>query len=229
MTADEVLAVIRGSGKPHYVYVLHKPDGVPFYVGIGTGRRILDHAIVARRKTAPDSHKIRTIRAIWRTGLEIDYRIAGSFSDWADAAAAEAALIASIGRRDIHTGPLSNVTAGGDGATGLSPERLASRSEKMRAVWAKRDKKAAMAHLHNPAVKAKEIAGKTGKKRGPYNWVNKPGPKAEARARLSAALKADPLSRRPGIADKIARANRGKTWKIDPGTGKRAYQNQTGE
>lgn len=229
MTADEVLAAIRGSGKPHYVYVLHKPDGAPFYVGVGTGRRILDHAIVARRKTAPHSHKIRTIRAIWRAGLEIDYRIAGSFSDWAAAAAAEVALIASIGRRDSRTGPLSNVTAGGDGASDPSKDVKNSRSAALRESWAKRDRTQALSHLRAPEIKAKAANSRLGKKRGPYNWVNKPGPKAEARARLSAALKADPLSRRPGIADKIARANRGKTWKIDPGTGKRAYQNQTGE
>lgn len=81
-----------------------------------------------------------------------------------------------------------------------------------------------MSHLNDPLVRARAAESRKGKRRGPYKWVNKPGPKEESRKRLSVMLKADPVSRRPGIAAKIAAANRGKAWSLNSETGRRVYQ-----
>lgn len=100
MLESEALALIKASAKPHYLYILKKPDGTPFYVGVGTGRRILDHAIRARRPSET-SHKLNTIRKIWLSGENVDYEIVGWFDNWHDAAAAEVEEIAKYGRRDL--------------------------------------------------------------------------------------------------------------------------------
>lgn len=232
MDASDVLALIKAESRRFYVYLLCRPDGTPFYVGVGTGRRLLDHAIFARRPSL-DSHKLRVIRALWCRGEDIRYEIAAWFEDRGRAEMREAEIIAQIGRRDLRTGPLTNVTAGGEGAPSPGDEVLTRRSESLRAAWARRDtrdKARAVAHLQTPQVRARAAASRRlGKKRGPYNWTRTPGPKGDARARLSAALKASPLPHRPGVAVKIAAANTGKTWSIDPDTGRRVYKDREPE
>src|SRR3954470_15117548 len=115
MTADEMMALIRASGKPHYVYVLRRPNGEQFYVGVGTGRRVLDHEIFAKRPNMR-SHKLGIIRKIWAAGGSVDYVVHAGFETRQAAERCEAELVGQIGRRDIGTGPLSNLTAGGEGA-----------------------------------------------------------------------------------------------------------------
>lgn len=204
------MALVRASNKPHYVYVLSKLDGTPFYVGVGTGRRILDHSFYARRATG-DSHKLRVIRKALRDGEDIDYAIVAWFDDRSDAERAEADLILKIGRRDLRTGPLANVTAGGEGAAGLSDDGRAAKSAKSKAAWARRDKDAGTAHLRSPDVVAKAAATRKGKQRGSYVWTKRPGMKtAEARQAASVRMAADPPARRPGVAEKISAAKRGK-------------------
>jgi len=222
MREREVLAHIKTSGRRHYVYVLRRPDGRAFYVGVGTGRRLLDHAIFARRQNL-DSHKLRVIRKLWRLEQEIDYTVHAFFDQRGDAGRAEAALIAEIGRHDLRAGPLTNVTAGGEGAPSPSDEVLSARSIKLRAAWAKRDKVAAMAHLNTPEVRAKTAATRTGLKRGPYQWTKNPGASPpEQRAAVSARLKADPVSRRPGVATRRIRSgmaadeHRAERWRVPP-------------
>lgn len=205
MNRREILASIKTARQPYYVYVLARPDSQPFYVGIGTGRRIGDHAIQAMRQNL-DSHKLRVIRKLWKDGSEISYTIHAWFDDRADAASAEACLIASIGRRDTRTGPLTNCTDGGEGAPNPSSEVKSRRSAKLKEGWAAGQRSAA--HLHSPEVSARAAASRLGKKRGPYQWKNKPGPKEAGRQRLSEMLKADPVSRRPGVAAKISAALR---------------------
>lgn len=43
-----------------YTYVLCRPDGTPFYVGKGSGRRVLDHELEALRQSlAPKSNPLK--------------------------------------------------------------------------------------------------------------------------------------------------------------------------
>jgi len=48
-------ARLRALALPFYVYILHKPDGVPFYVGKGVGLRALRHVSEARDRSRPTS------------------------------------------------------------------------------------------------------------------------------------------------------------------------------
>jgi len=110
--AESILAEIHAAKKPFYVYILSKPDGTPFYVGAGKGKRILAHEKQARGNGK--SHKLSTIRKIWRDGGEV----VRAFDSWHDteitAFDREIELIDFVGRRDIKTGPLTNETGGGE-------------------------------------------------------------------------------------------------------------------
>jgi hypothetical protein len=130
MDAREVMALIKSNDQRYYVYVLQKPSGAPFYIGIGSGRRLLDHEADARR-TRLSSHKLSIIRKLRRFGLDVRYEIAGFFDEWGSAARIERNLIAIIGRHDLARGPLANRTDGGEGAVGLIMS--ASAREKCRA------------------------------------------------------------------------------------------------
>jgi len=219
MTADEIMALIRASGKPHYVYVLRRPNGepLPFYVGVGTGRRLLDHEIFAKRPNMR-SHKLGIIRKIWAVGGSVDYTVHAWFETRQAAEQCEAELVGQIGRRDIGTGPLSNLTAGGEGASAPSDELRAIKSKVARVAWETRDR--LLPHLNNAETRAKATASRIGRKRGVYNWTTKPGPKEHQRAAYSERMKADPPSRRPGVAAKMAATKLGKPienhWTKDP-------------
>jgi hypothetical protein len=151
------------------------------------------------------------IRKLWRLGLDVDYDIHGFFDDRKDAEREEAALVSKIGRRDLRTGPLANVTAGGEGAPSPSDAVLSARSVSLKATWAGRDKVKAMAHLNTPEVRAKTAASRSGQKRGPYKWTKSPGASTpEQRAALSVRVRANPPSRRADVRAKISASKLGR-------------------
>ena len=102
MTAEEVLALIKASEKRFYCYILSRPDGRPFYVGSGKGKRVFAHEFDARRGYR--GHKQSLIRRILKDGEGIDYSITEFFEMREDASAEECRLIALYGRADIGTG-----------------------------------------------------------------------------------------------------------------------------
>jgi hypothetical protein len=116
------LVVGRVIDKPFYVYVLCRPTGEPFYVGMGTGDRILVHEKNARHQR---SYKSSIIKSIWASGHQVRRTILERFDTAAEALALEVELIRVMGRRDLGHGPLSNLTDGGDGVLGLSEETRA--------------------------------------------------------------------------------------------------------
>lgn len=115
-TLSACLAEIKASPVKFYVYLMSRPDGRPFYVGKGHGRRISQHESHARGKAR--GIRLSVIRKIWRAGGAVSYRIVSFHEHEADAFAAEMALIAEIRRRQ-NGGPLVNRTDGGDGVTGF--------------------------------------------------------------------------------------------------------------
>jgi hypothetical protein len=119
---------LRSIGAPFYVYVLHKPDGTPFYVGKGVGLRVLHHVREARNRTTRLTHKLNTIRAIERRGGIISYSVSGVFDDEAEAHRREMMLIGQIGRYDLGLGPLTNQTDGGEGGSNPSQESRSRRA-----------------------------------------------------------------------------------------------------
>jgi hypothetical protein len=91
-----------------YVYVLARPNGKPFYVGKGTGRRIFKHDYEARNGCA--CHKCNIIRKIWRSGGDVQRYIMLETDNEQESFDYEIELIALYG---LST--LANRTAGGDG------------------------------------------------------------------------------------------------------------------
>lgn len=124
-----------------YVYILRRPDGRPFYVGMGSGRRVLVHEELAR--TGDTSEKSHVIRKVWASGGEVRREIVARFGTDLEAKAHEVSLIAEIGRKDLGAGPLVNRTGGGDGVTSLSPEMKRLHAQRTREGMARPEVKAA--------------------------------------------------------------------------------------
>ena len=112
---------IRSSSLRYYVYLLHKPDGTPFYVGKGIDLRVLQHAAEARTTTRR-THKLNLIRSLVRVGAAVHYSLDSFHELEAGAHARERELIQAIGRHGLGTGPLTNQTDGGEGASNPSEE-----------------------------------------------------------------------------------------------------------
>lgn len=126
----EVRSRLR-SGARHYVYILHRPNGEPFYVGKGVAERVLHHEAEARNSRRL-THKLNVIRAIRAKGDSIGYWLDSFYDLEADALARERELIALIGRHDLSKGPLTNQTDGGEGQSNPSEE---SRQRRRESLW----------------------------------------------------------------------------------------------
>lgn len=131
-----------------YVYAWCYPEGTPFYVGRGSGRRYKDEfgrntlfqRIVA--KIRRDGAEPTIVR--WHDGLREE-----------DATRLEVAYIRLFGRRDNGTGVLCNMTDGGDGVKGAPRNPVAI--EKTASFHRGRKRSA--------DTRAKISAGNSGKKR----------------------------------------------------------------
>jgi hypothetical protein len=103
----------------HYVYTLFRLDGTPFYVGVGKGRRWLDHE--KRYKRAKQNpHKNAIIKSIRDAGLKVPKRKFAEGLTRSEAFSLEVATIRLLGR--YPNGPLVNATDGGDGNRGWTDE-----------------------------------------------------------------------------------------------------------
>ncbi len=106
----------------HYVYILRRPDGRPFYVGKGYGPRVFQHENEARHPNnrLSNAYKLNVIRSIQRSGLKLTYEIDLITALPEEAYAREAALIGQFLR--LHEGgPLTNLAAGGGSTAGPAP------------------------------------------------------------------------------------------------------------
>lgn len=105
----------------YYVYLYVKPDGTPFYIGKGKEDRYLYHLQEAKKSRTKDSNKLKinTIRKILKQGLEPQIRFIDTDLSEEQAFELEEFLIKEIGRIDLGTGTLTNLTNGGEGLSGL--------------------------------------------------------------------------------------------------------------
>jgi len=124
LTRTEAASLLRTCMERHYVYVLLRSPGLPFYVGKGSVSkgvaRVFQHEAEAR--TDAKSYKLNIIRVLARQKNALLYAFDGYFDDERMALARERHLIQSIGRHDLKTGPLANLTDGGEGESNPSEE-----------------------------------------------------------------------------------------------------------
>ena len=110
----------------------------PFYLGKGKGRRRYSHFCNVNKDNVPKSRKNRTIRKIELvTGAPPKSVIVQKDLTDRQALDLEIKLIKRIGRLNLKTGPLTNLTDGGEGVTGLkhSIEYKIERSRKTYEWW----------------------------------------------------------------------------------------------
>ena len=104
-------------------------DYEPFMVGKGKGERCCDH--LKEYSLKKNSHKNNKIKQILREGLEpIIVKQKENLIECVSFKY-EMLLIKLIGRADLGLGPLTNLTDGGEGVSGVSDEECARRSERM--------------------------------------------------------------------------------------------------
>jgi hypothetical protein len=107
--------VILDSRKPgNFVYGTYVFDHEPFYIGKGKEHRMYSHF-----RFRLDTHRGRKIKCIFReTGKNPPVTKYRDGLTESEAFALEMNMIKTIGRSDLGTGPLTNKTVGGEGATG---------------------------------------------------------------------------------------------------------------
>lgn len=101
---------MKESNAVHYIYVAFYANGIPCYVGKGKGDRWQQHMV--------KSHNKRLAGVVRKANGSIPIVKVREHLIEAEAFAVEIALIAAIGRVDLGTGPLLNLTSGGDGVVG---------------------------------------------------------------------------------------------------------------
>lgn len=114
-----------------YVYTYSYPNGVPFYVGIGSGHRMQYHLTCAKNNRKDvNQYKKNIIQKILREGQEPIIKKIVDNIDREFAALIEQEFIAKYGRRS-EGGLLVNMTAGGEGMVGLSKESEMKRRQSL--------------------------------------------------------------------------------------------------
>src|SRR3989304_5371964 len=116
----------------HYVYCYLDPrnpgsynygeytfEFEPFYIGHGHNRRMNAHIVEAKRKHYKHSKKLHTIQKLLSLQLNPIIILYKEKLFENDARILEIKMISSIGRFDLGKGPLSNLTDGGEGSTGV--------------------------------------------------------------------------------------------------------------
>jgi hypothetical protein len=117
--------------KKFYVYFLRRPDKVdpiepwkncPFYVGKGQNHRYKKHRKEAKILMTDPGRKLQRIviiHKLWKKKLDFEIDIVFDNLTEQEAFELEAMAIEAYGRIDLGTGILTNLTNGGEGASGL--------------------------------------------------------------------------------------------------------------
>ncbi len=180
--------------RPFYVYALFRHDtGAPFYIGKGSGDRLSITTL-----TGTNKHKRSILQKAKTAGHTCPAAIIRSGLSELEAFDTERVLIAALGRRDLGTGILVNLTDGGEGPAGLiHPNRGIPRPPEVREKLSKANK----GRRPSDACIEAGRAFNTGRKHSD-----------STKRKRSAALLGKP--RPPEVAAKIAAANRRRNAKL---------------
>lgn len=124
----------------YYTYILIDPrNNQPFYVGKGNGYRMYEHIRNAKKEWQryDNNLKLNKIRAIIKANLNIIYKKVIENVTEQEAIDKEIELIKFYGRLDLETGMLTNLTNGGDGASGYKHTQEWKDSRKNIPAWNK--------------------------------------------------------------------------------------------
>jgi hypothetical protein len=125
-----------------YTYAYLREDGTPYYIGKGRNRRAFETC--GRVIPCPPKHRILLLK----TNLTEE-----------EAFKHEIYMIAVLGRKDLGTGILRNLTNGGDGVSGfiITEQRRKDLSDFTRGIPKTREhrQKISEAHLRNPHRKGR--------------------------------------------------------------------------
>jgi hypothetical protein len=162
----------------YYVYILYYDleMTLPFYVGMGKGRRVHDHTLPKQRSGGgPRASALR--ETMQKIGF-IPFHIVQRDLLRPAACALEKALIAAFSR--LPDGPLVNLTDGGEGGVGRRPGWRHTPEAKAKMSAALRGRKQSPEHIAKRAAILSRIF--KGKKRGPQS------PETNAKRAASVAL-----------------------------------------
>lgn len=122
----EYLGDDQPEGYRFYMYELEDPrDGKVFYIGKGTGNRILHHERDAAKLAGDNIQKELTIRSIWDDGLQVVRRIRSWHKTSAQAITAERVRINELGLDSITN--ISRGSYGEDYRAGVTSAILLDR------------------------------------------------------------------------------------------------------
>ncbi len=160
-----------------YIYAFFELDGTPFYIGKGYGSRDTDHFRLCRHKNTkndcPDFYA--RLRELLDSGIKPDHRRLVKNLPLPTARILEKFFIDALGRIDLDTGPLTNLTDG----RSLGP-RARQRMSKSKTVWfsslTPKEKKqrieTIVTGLANRTEKEKKTQSKNQSKAAKTAWAN---------------------------------------------------------
>jgi len=172
-----------------YIFGEYTFDHAPFYVGKGHGKRSTKHLTEYNLKVNSNKLFVNTIKKIQRTcghdPFIIPYK--DNISEQS-ALELEVSMILTIGRKNLHEGPLCNLTNGGDGQSGFvfSSDMIEKMSKShighipwnkgKTGVYTKETldnwSNTRQGKKHTEETKEKMIKSRTGQKRGKYKTIS---------------------------------------------------------
>jgi hypothetical protein len=102
--------------KPKATYGIYDFDHEPFYIGKGEGRRIHTHVGKKLKANTPKNNKIKKLFSINLDPIKVFIKTRITEKE---AFNLEIKIIKTIGRKDLGTGCLNNLTEGGEGLSGF--------------------------------------------------------------------------------------------------------------